>query len=560
MYAALRRALLFALNLAAAALVAAAVPRHLTPAGREWLQQAESTVWRRELDAAAEVVARRRRQRRLLRRQTNEISSDKQQRQRALQKYNDYLPADADASLVELASSAATTTATKCLSPLQKFFVEMIESIGLDAWHAIEAHNVTSLAYLYKHHVAGSDGNGEYFGTYGERSTEMKGNHAALREFWAGAGAEGGGEGAGNVVLLGMHGVDLADDDKLIPTLQQMYGLDGGEAFKLGRKIQTIVESLPGAFNNPVLTTNAMAIQSLNPDGSASERDSIIVGDGVFAFLEWLDLRNDGPAYIHAHEFGHHLQYEAGVKAVGSGWTKAEETRRWEMMADALGAYYLSHAQGGRMDARQLLDVHRAAFSMGDCEDAVGSHHGTPRQRECASHYGASVALDSWRDGGRVVSAAQLQRLFDVHYAKILSLEAEQCAAAMSTNLLDHVIYGDAAGTGNGGGVAMDIPEDLETPWDASEFGWYTPQAENSAPFEAYDPEEHAQPANELDEPPPRVQNDAYEEEEVGWFDQLGSQWDSGRTVASSGRGRVGSGCALLVAAIASASLAGMLA
>ena len=134
-----------------------------------------------------------------------------------------------------------------------------------------------------------------------------------------------------------------------------------------------------------MLTTNAIAIQSLNPDGSASERDSIIIGDGVFAFLEWLDLRNNGPAYIHAHEFGHHLQYDVGAKAVGNGWTKAEETRRWEMMADAYGSYYLSHAEGGRMDARELLDVHRAAFSMGDCENAIGSHHGTPRQRRCAA-------------------------------------------------------------------------------------------------------------------------------------------------------------------------------
>jgi hypothetical protein len=75
--------------------------------------------------------------------------------------------------------------------------------------------------------------------------------------------------------IQGMHGVDLADNTKMMPTLQQLYRLESWDAYLLNGKIQAIVESLPGAFNNPVLTANAIAIQSLLPDGSKSERDSM---------------------------------------------------------------------------------------------------------------------------------------------------------------------------------------------------------------------------------------------------------------------------------------------
>lgn len=534
--------------LAALLATSSALSRQLTPRAQELLERAANTVWRRELDAASAIVSSRRRRgrRRRLRPLPNNDRAISDPSPRHLQKYNDYLPEDAPESLIELASS---TTTSSCLSPLQRFFIEMIDSIGLDAWDEIEAHNVTSLAYLYKHHVSGDDGTQEYFGTYGDRTAEMTNNHHSLGGFWASSSYR-----EENVVLLGMHGVDLADDARLVPTLQQLYGLDGREAHALGRQIQSIVQSLPGAFNHPILTTNAVAVQSLNPDGSMKERDSIIVGDGVFAFLEWLDLRDDGPDYIHAHEYGHHLQYEMGLRNADDGTTAGDDTRRWEMTADALGAYYLAHAHGGQLDAPRMTEVHRAAFSLGDCEDVMGTHHGTPRQRECASRYGANMATASWMDGGHTLSPRRVRQLFEGAYAKILALDEEECGAVLDAASLDAAVYGENAGESNvAAGVAYDPPEDLETPWNvpapspASASG-YAPQSEYKpfdaapqsgwgygTPFEAYDPEEYDTPANKLDEPPPRVQNGTYAGDGGGWFGGMESQWVSGRTARSDG-------------------------
>lgn len=486
-----------------------------TPSAQQFLQRLENTSWNRELNAASEFISRRRRQRK-----------SKRQRRRQLVRYNDYLPEDAPDSLLSLGEQPNDefSTSTNCLSPLQKWFVSLIESIGVEAWEEINAYNITSLAYLYKHHVSNADGTDEYFGTYGERTEEMKGNHNSLTTFWST------GEYTTNVVLLGMHGADLAEKTKLVPTLQQMYGLEAAEGFGLAGRIQAIIETLPGAFNNPVLTANAMAIQSLNPDGSTSQRDSIIMGDGVFNFLEWLNLSADGPDYILSHEFGHHLQYDLGVvvdnKGGKNGWSISEETRRYEMMADSLGSYFNAHSKGGRMDSNRLLEVHRAAFSLGDCEDTIGSHHGTPRQRECASNYGANLAIASRVDNGHIISPFDMRQMFDEKYEQMLDLDDDLCDVVVDASLLDEAIYGEIVGDSSASSGSVNFSnKPLETP-----SSWNTP--------ETYNPEKNpSQPANELDEPPPRVQNGTYTKDE-GWFGNTESQWVNGRTARSVGNNR----------------------
>ena len=84
-----------------------------------------------------------------------------------------------------------------------------------------------------------------------------------------------------NVLLLGMHGIDLADEAKPDATLQQIHQIDYNAALSLRQIIHSIIEQLPNTY---------MAIQSLNPDGSNTERDSIVIGDGIFEFLQWLDV------------------------------------------------------------------------------------------------------------------------------------------------------------------------------------------------------------------------------------------------------------------------------
>ena len=237
-----------------------------------------------------------------------------------------------------------------------------------------------------------------------------------------------------NVLLLGMHGEDLSYMQTLVPTLQQIYSLEPSEARTLAIEIQSVIEQLPDGYNNPLLTANAIATQS---SSSREERDSIIIGDGVFTFLEWLDLSSNGPSYIHSHEYAHHLQYDMGEQSrVGSTtiMSKAEQTRRLELMADVYGGGY---------DTSKLYGVHRSAFSLGDCESRDGTHHGTPRQRECASNYGANLALPSYVDGGYRLSPVQLRDRFDEEFEGILSLDVNVCTPVVEESTLDKTIYGE---------------------------------------------------------------------------------------------------------------------
>lgn len=480
-------------------------PRQLTPTQtvQELLHHAAQQTWHRELQSASKIVSQR---------------YERRNKARKLQYNNN------DGYQAQDASSSS------CLSPLQKWFVSLIESIGMKTWDEINAYNITSLAYLYKHHVSSADGTDEFFGVYGDRTDEMKDNHNSLINFWD----TGGEKKSSDVLLLGMHGTDLSDTAKLVPTLQQMYNLDGKDAFALSGRIQAIIETLPGAFNNPVLTANAIAIQSSNPDGSKREKDSIIIGDGVFDFLEWLDLDRDGPDYIHSHEFGHHLMYDLGVSKMG--WSMSEETRRFELMADVFGSYYNAHANGGRMDSNRLLEVHRAAYSLGDCENSISSHHGTPRQRECSSNFGSNLALSSYIDGGYTIPPSELRRMFDKRYQSILALDEDQCEGVLDASLLDRAIYGDD----NSGvsGSFVNTPPDFELPswnappdtieyepWVGSYFGDSSAQDDDWAygTFEAYNPEEDVSHENEFDEPPPLVNNGDFARDE-GWFGSTQSQ------------------------------------
>ena len=251
-----------------------------------------------------------------------------------------------------------------------------------------------------------------------------------------------------NVLLLGMHGEDLSYMQTLVPTLQQIYSLEPSEARTLATEIQSVIEQLPDGYNNPLLTANAIATQSSSSSSSSrEERDSIIIGDGVFTFLEWLDLSSNGPSYIHSHEYAHHLQYDMGEQSRNSnnnnGMSKAEQTRRLELMADVYGSYYAAHKHGGGYDTSKLYGVHRSAFSLGDCESRDGTHHGTPRQRECASNYGANLALPSYVDGGYRLSPVQLRDRFDEEFEGILSLDVNVCTPVVEESTLDKTIYGE---------------------------------------------------------------------------------------------------------------------
>ncbi|KAL3815296.1 hypothetical protein ACHAXA_006798 [Cyclostephanos tholiformis] len=415
---------------------------------------AEGTSWAREMRVASEFAYNRRRTRKLPHRDNADVVGGINMVRRWMRRGR---RGGHDVDIRRELDDGDTSDAG-CLSLLQRWFVYHIELMGVETWDLMNEYNITSLAFYYKHYVSGDDGTREYFGRYGERTEEMITNHRALTTFWSKTAGEedstsggGGGEAyvsppSKDVILLSMHGADLSDDAKLLATLQRMHQVDHGAACFLKEKILEIISSLPDGFNNPLLTANAMAIRSIDRDDSAGGvRNSIIIGDGIFEFLDWLGLGDhSGIAYIHSHEFGHHLQYDMGVnEIVGDGSAIPEATRWWEMMADAFGSYFNAHAMGGGMDESGLLDVHCTAFALGDCEDSIGSHHGRPRQRECASNYGSDLALMSYDDGGYIIPPTRLYDLFNENYERMVRLDSELCKAVVDESIFDNQIYGD---------------------------------------------------------------------------------------------------------------------
>lgn len=144
--------------------VAARTPPTPILAAQKIFYQAGKTHWNHELNAASKKYLEAEKRRQL--------------------RYNDYLPEDDPGSYIDVGVDPEASTG-ECLSPLQNWFVSLIKPIGADTWNDIVAYNITSLAYLYKHHISNSQGANEYFGTYGDRTNEMKENHASLTTFWS---------------------------------------------------------------------------------------------------------------------------------------------------------------------------------------------------------------------------------------------------------------------------------------------------------------------------------------------------------------------------------------
>lgn len=93
--------------------------------------------------------------------------------------------------------------------------------------------------------------------------------------------------------------------------------------------------------------------------------------------------------------------------------------KKEELMADAFAAYFLANNSGGDMTGKQISNIHRVAYSVGDCNTSDELHHGTPKERYCATIWGAAFA-DS--EEGRKLNARELYARFNTWFSEIGSL------------------------------------------------------------------------------------------------------------------------------------------
>ena len=260
----------------------------------------------------------------------------------------------------------------------------------------------------------------ESIGVSGSYTKQLKQRHKDNQNFWTVP--------TQDVLLQAMHGSVLADDSKMIPVVQILFGESAAEAAARVNYVQSVIESVAGiGYGNPIFTLNAFAFAQWDePPGSpfAGVPDKIVMGDGIIKALQDFGLGANGPDVVHAHEFAHHVQIELGIfNDPVPEPEQPEFTRMTELMADGFGSYFSAHARGAAFQTGKIIDTLRSFYVVGDCFFDSPGHHGTPNQREAASRWGVELAKGALNQG-KINSAAQMLELFQAELPALLAPDA----------------------------------------------------------------------------------------------------------------------------------------
>ncbi|MFE9206348.1 hypothetical protein [Micromonospora sp. NPDC007230] len=204
-----------------------------------------------------------------------------------------------------------------------------------------------------------------------------------------------------DVDFLAMQNDMLQDPERVARMVTLFWGLSPEDALSIAEQLIGIIDSAPGLAggDSPLFTLNAFAFSAVDETEPpfANLPDKMVFGEGMFTALEVLGISDAGPRAVLGHEMAHHVQYEAGL--FDSPLTGPEATRRTELMADAFGTYFVTHARGLALNTRRVLEAERAFYEVGDCSFTSGGHHGTPNQRLRASTWGADLASAAQKQG-----------------------------------------------------------------------------------------------------------------------------------------------------------------
>lgn len=297
-----------------------------------------------------------------------------------------------------------------------RFWIEdLVDSISDDALNVIGGYGVDAWPTFYAL-AFDNDDSDEYIGVNGEYTRELGKRHRVDQQFWDVY--------TKDVQLQAMHGSIIADDSKMVPFVQWFFDTSEEEAQGIVDLVQYTIETDPSVdYDNPIFTLNAFAFSAGGEEipGFGKIPDKIVMGDGILVALEDLGLGRNGPDFVHAHEFAHHVQFEIG--AFDSDLPQPEATRRTELMADAFAAYNVAHSRGASMQTKRIVDVVRSAMDVGDCAFDSPGHHGTPNQREAAARWGADLA-NSARPQGKINSSALMLDLFEAELPSLIAPDA----------------------------------------------------------------------------------------------------------------------------------------
>ena len=317
--------------------------------------------------------------------------------------------------LVEIPAKDALERAvapSECSPTLLDAYVDQLFADMTDEQFAfLVAHQDTLLDVpTYDALLLGTAGDRDY--ALESQAHQLQNTFRDLRRFWTDVESD-------DIQLLAMHGDMLLDADRIAAALTAMveYGVIAPMSPAAIEKEATTVASFmqeQGDFHdNPLWTLNAFAFSGEgDPDPAvAALPDKLVFGDGILEAYESIGLGDVGPRVIMAHEFAHHVQYELGTFDTGPA-DPAEATRRTELMADAMAAYYGVHKKGLAFNKKRVVDALLSFYTVGDCQYASPGHHGTPLQRQRAADWGADLASAA-KPRSFVLPAATVADRFD---------------------------------------------------------------------------------------------------------------------------------------------------
>ena len=332
-------------------------------------------------------------------------------------------PATSGGDLVEIPTKAALEQAvdpTPCdTTPLDEYVDGLLNAMTDEQFTFLVQHQDTLLNVpTYDALFFGTTGDPDY--ALDSHSHQLQNTFRDLKRFWSDVETD-------DIQLMAMHGEMLLDAERIADTLTAMveFGVVAPMTpAEIATEAQTVASFMSGQgdfYDNPFWTLNAFAFSGEGDPDPAVEAlpDKLVFGDGILEAYDAMGLGDVGPRVIMAHEMAHHVQYELGTFDTGPT-DPSEATRRTELMADAMAAYYGVHKKGLAFNKKRVVDALLSFYSVGDCSFASPGHHGTPLQRERAADWGADLASAA-KPRSYVLPAATVAEQFDAALAGIVS-------------------------------------------------------------------------------------------------------------------------------------------
>lgn len=331
-------------------------------------------------------------------------------------------PAPAQHRLVESPAQAALARAvapSECSSTLLDTYIDQLFADMTDEQFAfLVAHQDTLLNVpTYDALFFGTPRDPDY--ALESHGQQIRNTFRDLRRFWDIQSSD--------IQLMAMHGDVLLDADRIARTLSAMVAtrqIDPMTPAEIQAEASTVADFMKTQgdfYDNPLWTLNAFAFsgEGENDPFIAALPDKLIMGDGIIEAYDAIGLGDVGVRVIMAHEFGHHVQYELGVFQTGPT-DPAEATRRTELMADAMAAYFGTHKQGLALNKKRVADALLSFYTVGDCAFDNPGHHGTPLQRQRAADWGADLAAAA-KPRSYILPPTTFVQLFDAALPQIIS-------------------------------------------------------------------------------------------------------------------------------------------